>query len=122
MIYRLEIENFYCIRDRQILDLTVPRTTPENPERFAPIFKGSDLRAPKVTAVFGANGSGKSTVLKALGLLAWFVKDSFQHTQPGLPCERFNDQESATRPVRLSIEFGGIMELTKKAAASLRPF
>lgn len=115
MIYRLEIENFYCIRDRQVLDLTVPRTTPENPERFAPIFKGADLRAPKVVAVFGANGSGKSTVLKALALLIWFVKDSFQHTAPGLPCERFNDEESANRPIRLAIEFGGQMELTRAA-------
>ncbi len=115
MIYRLEIENFYSIRDRQVLDLTVPRTTPDKPERFAPIFGGSDLRAPKVVAVFGANGSGKSTVLKALALLSWFVKDSFKHTLPGLPCERFNDEESASRPVRLAIEFGGMSQLTKMA-------
>jgi energy-coupling factor transporter ATP-binding protein EcfA2 len=117
MIYRLEIENFYCIRDSQILDLTVPRMTPDNPERFAPISKGSDLRAPKVVAVFGANGSGKSTVLKALAFLGWFLKDSFQHTAPGLPCERFNDEESAGRPVRLAVEFGAMMELTKTAVA-----
>ena len=117
MIYRLEIENFYCIRDSQILDLTVPRTTPDFPERFAPIFEGSDLRAPKVLAAFGANGSGKSTVLKALSLLGWFVKDSFQHTAPGIPCERFNDEESAHRPVKLAVEFGGPMNLTGKAAA-----
>ena len=115
MIYRLEIENFYCIRDRQILNLTVPRTTPDNPERFAPIFGGSNLRAPKVVAVYGANGSGKSTVLKALAFLAWFVRGSFQHTAPGLLCERFNDQESSRRPVRLAFEFGGIMELTRSA-------
>ena len=116
MIYRLEIENFYCIRDRQILDLTVPRTTPDKPERFAPICEGSDLRVPKVVAIYGANGSGKSTVLKALALLAWFAQNSFQYTAPGLPCQRFNDEESASRPVRLAIEFGGMMELTKGAA------
>ena len=116
MIYRLEIENFYCIRDRQILDITVPRTTPDNPERFAPIFEGSDLRAPKVVAVYGANGSGKSTVIKALAMLAWFVKDSFQSTGSGLPCERFNDKESASRPVRLAVEFGGATELSKERA------
>ncbi len=119
MIYRLEIENFYCIRDRQNLDLTVPRTTPDNPERFAPIFDGSDLRAPKVIAVFGSNGAGKSTVLKALAFLGWFTKDSFQHTAAALPCERFNDKESAGRPVRLAIEFGGPMELTRTAAARI---
>lgn len=115
MIYRLEIENFYCIRDRQILNLTVPRTTPDNPERFAPIFGGSNLRAPKVVAVYGANGSGKSTVLKALAFFAWFVKGSFQHAAPGLLCQRFNDQKSSSRPVRIAVEFGGIMELTRSA-------
>ncbi len=116
MIYRLELENFYCFRDRQVLDLTVPGTTPDNPERFAPIFEGSDLRAPKVVAIFGANGSGKSTVLKALAFLVWFLKDSFQHNGQVLPCQRFNDQESAKRPVRLAIELGGMMDLTATTA------
>jgi AAA15 family ATPase/GTPase len=117
MIYRLEIENFYCIRDRQILDLTVPRTTPDSPERFAPIFEGSEIRAPKVVAIYGANGSGKSTVLRALALVAWFVKDSFQNSAPGIPCQRFNDEESANRPVGLAIEFGYAIELSKKAVS-----
>ncbi|MCY3767879.1 MAG: AAA family ATPase [Gammaproteobacteria bacterium] len=115
MIYRLEIENFYCIRERQVLDLTVPRTTPDNPERFAAICRGSDLRVPKVVAIYGANGSGKSTVLKALALLAWFTRDSSQNKEPRLPCEHFNDKESRKRPLRLAIELGGLMELTRSA-------
>jgi len=95
----------------------VPRTTPDSPERFAPIFAGSDLRAPKVVAVYGANGSGKSTVLKALAMLVWFVKDSFQNTAPGIPFQRFNDEWSANRPVRLAIEFGYVTVLSEKAVA-----
>lgn len=107
LVYRLELENFYSFRDQQILDLSVPATTPHDPERFVEIFKGSKLRAPKVVALFGANGSGKSTILKAISFIAWFVKDSFDHPGPALPCERFNDSESADRPIRLAIEFGG---------------
>lgn len=111
MLYRLELENFYSFRDRQVLDLSVPLTVPADPERFSEIFSGSTLRCPKVVAVFGANGSGKSTVLKAISFLAWFVKFSFNQSVPALPIERFNDLESANRPIRLAIEFGGGMNL-----------
>ncbi len=111
MIYRLEIENFYSFRDPQVLDLRIPRNVPDYPERFSALFSGAEERAPKVVALFGANGSGKSSVLKALTFLSWFIKDSFQ-AHGALPCERFNDQESMNRPIRLAIEMGGLTELS----------
>jgi AAA15 family ATPase/GTPase len=115
MLYRLEIENFYAVRDLQVVDLRVPKSVPDFADRFAPIFPGSDVRAPKTVAVFGANGSGKSTVLKALVFLAWFLRESFSHTGGHLPCERFNDAESADRPIRLAVELGGMMNLSAAA-------
>lgn len=111
MLYRLEIENFYSVRDLQVLDLRIPKNVPDYPERFAPIFPGADERAPKVVALFGANGSGKSTVLKALAFIPWFLRESFQNKGP-LPCERFNDEESANKPIRLAIEAGGLMDMS----------
>lgn len=66
MLYRIEIENFYSVRDRQVLDLRASRAVAEGPERFGPVFPGAAERATKVVALFGPNGSGKSTVLKAL--------------------------------------------------------
>jgi AAA15 family ATPase/GTPase len=115
MLYRLEIENFYSIRDPQVLDLCVPKSVTDHPERFAPVFRGSETRAPKAVALFGPNGSGKSTILKALAFLAWFLRDSFKHDSPNLPCERFNDEESADRPIRFAIELGGLMNLSVEA-------
>jgi uncharacterized protein len=111
MLYRLEIENFYSIRDQQMLDLRVPKSVSDYPERYAPIFAGSEGRAPKAIALLGANGSGKSTVLRALVFLAWFLRESFQYTGQNLPCERFNDEESANRPIRLAVELGGVTTL-----------
>lgn len=107
MLYRLEIENFYSVRDRQVIDLTVPRNVRDHRERFAPIFEGCDLRAPKVVSLFGANGSGKSTVLRALAFLVWFLRESFERVGQGIPCAPFNDVISANRPIRIAVEDGG---------------
>lgn len=120
MIYKLELENFYSFRDLQVLDLSVPLTAPSDPERFGEIFSGSKLRAPKVLALFGANASGKSTILRAISFLSWFVTRSFDHSGSALPIERFNDFESSNRPIRLAIEFGGALNLGK-ALEDARP-
>ncbi|MEP7005164.1 MAG: AAA family ATPase [Sphingomonas bacterium] len=112
MLYRLEVENFYSIRDPQVLDLTVAPNVPDREGRFASIYEGSELRVPKVIALYGANASGKTNILKALEFVISVARDSAQRTAPGFPCERFNDEESGWRPMRIAIEFGGIMNLS----------
>lgn len=122
MLYKLEVENFYSIRDQQVLDLSVDGKVPDPEGRYAPIFEGAAVRVPKVIALYGANASGKTTVLRALEFIITMARDSVQRTVPGfVGCERFNDAESCERPVRLAIELGGIMnvsaELIQKARA-----
>jgi len=113
VLYRLEVENFFSIRDPQVLDLSVDGKVPDPEGRFAPIFEGSDMRAPKVVALYGANASGKTTVLRALEFITIMFRDSVQRTEHGfMGCERFNDLESRERPIRLAIELGGIMNLS----------
>lgn len=114
MLYRLEVENFYSIRDTQVLDLTIAPNVPDPEGRFAPIFKGSDLRAPKVIALYGANASGKTNILKSLEFLLTFARDSINRTTPGFYVDRFNDDESCSRPIRAAIEFGGVMNLSSE--------
>jgi uncharacterized protein len=109
MLYKLEIENFFSIRDAQVLDLTIAPNVPDPEGRYANLFTGSELRAPKVIALYGANASGKTTVLRALEFIIAMVRDSAQRTVPGFGCERFNDVESCSRPIRLAIELGGVM-------------
>jgi len=113
MLYKLEVENFFSIRDPQVLDLSVGGKVPDPEGRYAPIFEGADVRAPKVVALYGANASGKTTVLRALEFVVTMIRDSVVRTVPGFAgIERFNDTESADRPIRFAIELGGIMNLT----------
>ena len=108
MLHRLEIENFYSIRERQVIDLRADAHAPEEPGRLAPLWPGSTERAPKVVALFGANASGKSNVLKALAFVAWFIKDSFDWpSEQGMPFQRFYDLTSVEAPTRLAIYLAG---------------
>ena len=110
MIFRLEIENFYCFRDLQVVDLEVAENVPDVPGRFGSIAAGVKRRGPKIVAFFGANASGKSTVLRALAFIAWFARDSLLLSAPEarLPYDRFNDcRSSAERPTRLRLHFTG---------------
>src|ERR1035437_7765031 len=78
MIHRLEIENFYSIRETQVIDLRIGAKVPDEEGRFGRLRDGSDVRVPKTVAFFGANASGKSNVLKALSFLHWFLVRSFE--------------------------------------------
>lgn len=109
MIYRLEIENFFSIREPQVLDLRVNASVADPDGRFAPLYPGSTERAPKVVSIYGANASGKTTILRALHFVANFIGYSGTPAgqQPvGFP---FNDDEAFDQPTRIAIELGGIL-------------
>ena len=104
MIYKIEIENFHSIRTRQVLDLRAPANAPNDTLRLAPCWQGSRERAPKVVAVFGANGSGKSNLLRALSFVSWFVGSSFTlAANARIPHEPFNDNASFKEATRLRL-------------------
>lgn len=123
MIYRIEIENFYSVRERQVIDLTVGMKVPDQPGRLIQIHDGSEERAPRVVAIYGANASGKSNVLRAIAFLAWFVQFSFQHkAQAGLPYQKFQTQETVNAATRLSITFAGLEDPLGADASRTCPY
>lgn len=106
MLYRLEIENFYSIRDRQVIDLSVGKTAIDSFEKLVPIGPGEEDYCPRVISFFGANASGKSTVLKAISFVMWFVGYSFQNTPDRImPYNCFAGQSAQNKPTRLAIWF-----------------
>ena len=116
MIHRLELENFYSIFDSQVIDLRA-RVNVHQKENLAPIFDGSKEYAPKVVALYGANASGKSTVLRALSYVSWFVQHSFgslppvaDQPSPGIGfqfCQRFFSEKAKNVPTRICLHFSG---------------
>jgi len=112
MIYRVEIENFLSIRDRQVVDLRISAKVPDRFDRFEPLFNGASTRTPKVVALFGANASGKTNVLRTLNFIVQFVRNPLARAASGGLVERFNDEESKDRPIRLALELPGLIDAT----------
>ena len=110
MLYRLEVENFGSIKSQQILDLRIGKGVPDDGERFVPIYPGSKDRVPKVIGIFGANASGKSTLLRALTFIPWFIQHSYPPQFVPLPISSFNSDLDISRPIKLAIEFCGEIE------------
>lgn len=108
MIFRLEIENFYSIREPQTIDLIAPKSATKELGRLASIGPGLTEMAPKVVAFFGPNASGKSNVLRALSFLSWFIGDGFSMPpDKPLPYSRFKNRSSSGEPTRLAVWFTG---------------
>lgn len=106
MLVRLEIENFFSIRDRQVLDLRLPLSTPPDP-RFRCAIAERKIRVPSVCMFFGANASGKTTALRALAFVLDFATDSFDDYATGedvlsLP---FWTDEHMDKPTSVAVEF-----------------
>lgn len=114
MLHRLEVENFYSICDLQVIDLRAAANVANDDGRLAPLWRGSIENAPKVVALFGANASGKSNVLKALSFIAWFVKDSFLAPRgSSMPLDQFNDEAMLKAPTRLALHMGGLEDVAQ---------
>lgn len=99
----LEIENFYSIRDRQVIDLSISAKVPDPDGRFLTL---PTMRVPHIVAMFGPNASGKSNVLRALAFISWFIQHSFTLApETALPFMYFANDGGSSRPTRLAAEF-----------------
>jgi uncharacterized protein len=92
MLVQFRVGNYRSFREPQTLSLAASgdRTHPDN---LIPWGKKNLLKA---AAVFGANASGKSNLLNALGFMSWFVRDSATRMNVG--------DEIPVVPFRLSLD------------------
>lgn len=84
MIKTIRISNFYSFVGETEVDFTLGKKP--TPSGFD-IDLADGNRLNKVIAVVGANGSGKTQLIKPLAFLGWFVCDSFLENYPdsGIP-------------------------------------
>ena len=123
MIYRLEIKNFYSIRDEKIIDLTVSKKVPDESGRFDAIHDGSEVRVPRIVAIFGPNASGKTNILRAITFLKWFVESSFHSgANLRLPFTKFATRKSIDSPTRLSVTFDFPEDLDNPSESPTCPY
>ena len=105
MLRKLTVENFFSIREAQTLDLTIARNTPDPDGRFATPIEGTGARFPKVVALFGANASGKTTVLRAVNFLVQFIMNSVDwELNSLLPYLSFQTRDWIGAPAKFRVE------------------
>ena len=75
MIHRLEVKNFYSIRDDSSVSFLVGERAPKTSAYFTDV---ENTRLTKVLGVFGHNASGKTSILKVLPFISWFIVSSFK--------------------------------------------
>ncbi len=109
MLVQMSIRNYRSIRDTVTLDLSVSAlrerdsTTDDNTFSVTP-----KLCLLKSAVIYGANASGKSNVLKALGFVRWMVKNSARESQAGdkITAEPFLlDQDFENEPSMFELVF-----------------
>jgi len=103
------------------LNVLVSDHAPEKSERFAQAAPPDPTRIAKVVGLYGPNASGKSTVLRALGFLSWFIQYGF-HLDPGaaIPCDRFNSDSHLSKPITIELEFDAPIGLSEEADSEKR--
>jgi|688.fasta_scaffold175275_2 AAA15 family ATPase/GTPase len=110
MLIELKVTNFRSIREEQTFSLVAGNADKELAscviDRELPGLSG--VRFLKGAAIYGANASGKSNIIEAMGFVTRFVQRSATKLQPGDPtgAEPFKlDRDSASRPSEFEITF-----------------
>jgi len=72
MLIEFSVSNFRSIKEEQTLSMIADSSTRKNDNTFVPI-EGNKLRLLNSAAIYGANASGKSNILKALNTLLSYI-------------------------------------------------
>ncbi len=82
MILEIRLSNFFSIKDEIVLDMRAANIKTKNAKALTNnIFRYKDLNILKTVALYGANASGKSNIIKAIRFCAIMVLNSANHNE-----------------------------------------
>lgn len=103
MLLSFSITNFRSFHGEQTLSLMASNRYDHHQQHLVTIPE-DDNRALPVAVLYGANGAGKSNVVKALGLLQGLVLRGVEPKQPIGRRPFLLDEASATQPTELTVQ------------------
>lgn len=117
MIYKITIENFYSVAEKQEIFFGISKNAPD-----LPCFKVSrsdeNIRLPAVIGFFGSNASGKTTILRTVISSVMFALHSFDwKDEIDLYFQPYRQKEWWGKPTKISIEFES--QLSKEAHSAI---
>ncbi|MCL2414242.1 MAG: ATP-binding protein [Bacteroidales bacterium] len=82
MIFEIRLSNFFSIKDEIVLDMKAGNGKSKNMQKLqANTFAYEDERILKSVAIYGANASGKSNIVKAIRFCASMIFTSHAHNE-----------------------------------------
>jgi len=105
MLIQFNFKNFKCFKNETTLDMTATSIT-EHPYNLINV---NDVeKYIKVAAIYGANASGKSSVIQAFNFMALWISESFRTATKTdiIPLKRFDlDTKSKNEPSEFEVFF-----------------
>lgn len=82
MVKEIRISNMYSIKDEIVLDMTAGSSKSKNMRQLqSNCFDSNGESVLKSVAIYGANASGKSNIIKAIRFCCMMILNSHNHTQ-----------------------------------------
>jgi energy-coupling factor transporter ATP-binding protein EcfA2 len=107
MLIEFSISNFRSFREKQTFSMVAAPRLKKGDNVFKPVVKGEKLPdLLKVAAIYGPNASGKSNLIKALGIVSDIASRQPSAQAMSLPVSPFRfDPQLADKPSRIELHF-----------------